>query len=212
MPAPFDRLLLASGNAKKLGELRGLLEPLGIALAAPSDVGGLPEVDEDRPTFAGNSAKKASSAARHSGLWALADDSGLEVAALYDRPGVRSARFSVDNGRDPGGDVDASNRAELLTQLQSLPGSPRDARFQCALALARPDGEIVAEFSGKTHGRIIDSERGASGFGYDPLFEFTEDGFSASGKTFAELDAAQKAQVSHRGRALGALLLWIQQQ
>ena len=212
MSAPIEHLLLASGNAKKLNELRGLLEPLGIALAAPSEVGGLPEVDEDRPSFAGNAAKKATSAALHARTWALADDSGLQVAALDDRPGVRSARFSADHGRDPGGDVDAANRAELLSQLQALPDAPRDARFHCALALARPDGSIAAEFAGETHGRIIDQERGTSGFGYDPLFEFTEPGFAATGQTFAELDAAQKAEVSHRGRALVALLRWIQEQ
>ncbi len=210
MPAPLDRLLLASGNAKKLAELRGLLEPLGIALVTPEDIGGLPEVIEDRPTFAGNSAKKATSAALHTGLWALADDSGLEVAALDNHPGVRSARFHADHGRDPGDDVDAANRAELLAQLQALPDAPRDARFQCALALAQPDGEIVAEFAGKTHGRIIDTERGGQGFGYDPLFEFAEPGSTLAGSTFAELTAEQKASISHRGRALANLARWLE--
>jgi len=193
------RLLVASDNRKKRAELEALLAPLGLELVSPSEVGGLPPVEEDRPTFAGNAAKKAASAARATGLWALADDSGLEVEALGGEPGVRSARFAGRHGDD------AANNALLLERLAGLPAERRGARFVCALALARPDGSLALEVEGATRGRILSAPRGGAGFGYDPLFLFTEEGFAETGRPFAELEPAEKARVSHRGRALRRL-------
>ena len=193
------RLLIASDNAKKRAELERLLAPLGHELVTPSELGGLPEVDEDRPTFAGNAAKKARSGALASGLWTLADDSGLEVEALDGAPGVRSARFAGRHGDD------AANNALLLERLAGLPPERRGARFVCALALARPDGELALEVEGRVDGRILEGARGTGGFGYDPLFLFTEAGFEETGRPFGELEPAAKARVSHRGRALREL-------
>ncbi len=193
------KLLLASGNTKKLGELSLLLAPLGVEVATPADVGGIPDVVEDKDTFAGNAAKKAVSAARATDLWCLADDSGLEVDALDGAPGVRSARFAGEPSND------ATNNAKLLRELDGLDAERRGARFVCALALANPSAEVVAEIRGEAHGRILASARGDAGFGYDPLFLFDEDGAPGSGSTFAELSAEQKSAVSHRGRALAEL-------
>jgi len=193
------KLLIASANPKKQRELRALLEAHGIGVVTPAELEPLPEVDEDQPTFAGNAAKKATSAARASGLWALADDSGLEVEALDGAPGVRSARWAgepCDDGR---------NNAKLLAALAQVPEARRGARFVCALALARPDGEIVLAVEGRAHGRILQGPRGDGDFGYDPLFLFTEPGHPQTGRGFAELDGVEKAAVSHRGRALRTL-------
>ncbi|MEM9379669.1 MAG: RdgB/HAM1 family non-canonical purine NTP pyrophosphatase [Planctomycetota bacterium] len=194
------KLLLASGNRKKLVELQRVAAPLGVEVVQPADVGGLPEVVEDGDTFAANAAKKATSGARHSGLWTLADDSGLMVDALGGAPGVFSARYAGRHGDD-----EANNR-KLLRELADVRDEQRGAAFVCALALARPEtGEIAHETEGRTHGRILRAPRGEGGFGYDPLFEFGEEGFPATGMVFATLSAEEKAAVSHRGRALRAL-------
>ncbi len=197
------KILLASGNPKKRKELASMLQPHGIELCTPDQVGGLPEVIEDQDSFRGNAAKKALSAARSSGLACLADDSGLEVDALNGAPGVFSARFS-----GPGAN-DAMNNAKLLHELSGLPAEERSARFKCALALAVPtsggDARLAAEFEGCVEGRILETARGDDGFGYDPLFLFDETGQPGCGRAFGELSAAEKALVSHRGRALAAL-------
>jgi len=193
------RLLIATQNAKKQRELELLLAPLEVEIVTPQDVGGLPEVDEDQPTFALNAAKKAVSAARASGEWALADDSGLEVEALDGAPGVRSARWAGEPA------ADARNNEKLLRELAGLPRERRGARFVCALALARPDGTLALEVDGEARGRILFAPRGSGDFGYDPLFLFTEPGFQQSGRGFAELTSPEKSAVSHRGRALRAL-------
>src|SRR5262245_39726664 len=194
------RILIATQNPKKRRELEHLLAPLAIEIVTPADVGGLPPVDEDQPTFALNAAKKAASAARASGEWTLADDSGLEVEALGGAPGVRSARWAGEPA------VDARNNAKLLRELAGVPDERRGARFVCALALARPDGTLALEVSGEARGRILDAPRGDGDFGYDPLFLFTEPGFAQTGMGFAELTGVEKSAVSHRGRALRALL------
>jgi XTP/dITP diphosphohydrolase len=194
------QLLLATGNPKKVAELRHMLAPLGAEVLVPADVGGLPDVEEDEPTFAGNAQKKARAAARASGRWCLADDSGLEVDALDGAPGVRSARFAGQPCDD------ARNNARLLAELDGRPAAERGARFVCALALAAPDGSIAASFEGTARGRILEAPRGAGDFGYDPLFLFTEPGFDATDRGFAELAAEEKARVSHRGRALRTLV------
>lgn len=197
------KLLLASGNKKKLVELRDVLDDRGdldVQLVVPAEVGGLPDVVEDGRTFAENAAKKAISAARASGMWALADDSGLEVDALGGAPGVNSARFAGVHGDD------AANNRLLLERLANVPDERRGARFVCALALARPDGSLALEVAGQACGRILHAPRGANDFGYDPLFEFTEPGFAQSGRGFAELSLVEKREVSHRGRALRSFI------
>jgi XTP/dITP diphosphohydrolase len=192
-------ILLATGNPKKIAELRGMLEPLGFDALGQDDVGGLPEVVEDKPTFAGNARKKAVSAARATGKWSLADDSGLEVDHLGGAPGVHSARFAGPHGDD------AANNEKLIGLLAGIPEERRGARFVCALALAAPDGGVVAEIEGTAHGQILEGPRGDGDFGYDPLFLFTEAGHAATGRGFAELSAEEKRAVSHRGRALREL-------
>lgn len=197
------RLLLASNNAKKLGELERLfegLEGLAVQIVLPREVGGVPDVVEDAPTFAGNAAKKARSAALAKGMWTLADDSGLSVDALGGAPGVRSARYAGAHGDD------GANNAKVLAELAGVPDFLRGAHFTCALALARPDGTIAAEIEGRTHGRILHAPRGTHDFGYDPLFELTEPGFAVTGRAFAEIGPDEKGSVSHRGRALRELL------
>ncbi len=193
------KLLLASNNQKKLKELTRILEGLEVRLVLPREIGGIPDVDEDQPDFAGNARKKARSAALASGMWALADDSGLEVEALGGAPGVFSARYAGTHGDD------AANNARLLRELAGIADERRGARFVCALALARPDGSSALEVQGTAAGRILRAARGTHDFGYDPLFEFTEPGFAETGRGFAELEAEEKARVSHRGRALREL-------
>ncbi len=192
--------LLASGNAHKLEEFRRLFAPAGIEILSPADVGGLPEVDETGSTFVANATLKAASAAKVSGHFALADDSGLCVDALDGAPGVRSARFAGPDADD------AANRKQLLERLDGLPADRRSAHFVCALVLVAPGGRVVTEVLGRTHGRILGTECGTGGFGYDPLFQFDEPADPASGRSFAELAPADKDRVSHRGRALEDLL------
>ncbi|MEZ5977262.1 MAG: RdgB/HAM1 family non-canonical purine NTP pyrophosphatase [Planctomycetota bacterium] len=190
-------LVVASGNAKKLAELRAILEPLGVRTLAPADVGGPPDVEADAPDFAGNARKKATSGARASDRWCLADDSGLAVDALGGAPGVHSARFAGKHGDD------AANNALLLEKLAGR--DDRGAAFVCTLALARPDGTVVATFRGEVRGRILERPSGTGGFGYDPLFALDEPGHPANGRSFAEIGASEKSAVSHRGRALREL-------
>lgn len=197
------QLLLASGNRKKLVELRAMLEPMGLELLSPSDVGGLPEVVEDRDTFEGNAQKKAVSAAQHAGHWSLSDDSGLAVDFLDGAPGVLSARFAGDGPRSES--QDAANNEKLLRLMADVPDAERGAHFVCALCLVRPDGSVASLLRGTSHGRILRAPRGTRDFGYDPIFEFTEPGFAATGMSFAEIEPALKSEVSHRGRALRAL-------
>lgn len=194
------KLLLASNNAKKHAELTRMLAPLEVEVLTPRDVGGLPDVVEDAPTFRGNAAKKAQFAARARGLWSLADDSGLEVDALGGAPGVHSARYAGSHGDD------AANNARLLRELSAVPRERRGAQFVSALALARPDGTLALEVSGRVRGEILFEPRGDGDFGYDPLFLFTEPGFPQTGRGFAELALDEKALVSHRGRALRELV------
>ena len=202
-------ILLASTNAHKLRELSDMLQPLGVEIASAATVEGLPEVEEDRDSFAGNAAKKALSAAEHTGLWSLADDSGLEVDALDGAPGIHSARFAGRHGDD-----EANNRL-VLERLREVPEAGRGAQFVCALVLAVPGGpggsgapaRVAGTFEGVVRGRILDGPRGEGGFGYDPLFQFDEPGQPLHGRVFAELAPHEKASVSHRGRALRKLAL-----
>jgi XTP/dITP diphosphohydrolase len=186
-------VLIATSNAGKLREIREVFAGWDLDWKALADYAGLPEPVEDRPTFAENAAKKALHYAALAGVWTLADDSGLEVDALDGAPGVSSARYA-------GPDQDsAANNVKLIAALRGVPAERRSARFRCALALS--DGRsVLATASGAIEGVIIDEPRGRNGFGYDPHFLLPE-----LGRTTAELDAAHKNSISHRGRALRSL-------
>lgn len=199
------RIVFATRNRKKVGELRVALAARGSTLevvALDEIAPNAPEVDEDRDTFAGNAEKKARAAHALTGLAAVADDSGLEVDALGGAPGVYSARYA-----GPGHDDEANNR-KLLHELARAAGDDlarRTARFRCALAFVDADGTLV-EADGTVEGRIALAPRGSGGFGYDPLF-LVEDGEGVGrGRTMAELTPEEKTRISHRGRAVAKLL------
>lgn len=188
------KILVASGNPKKLRELQRLAEGLPVQIVGPAEVGGaLPEVEEDGATFEANAEKKALAFARAFGIPAIADDSGLCVDALGGEPGVLSARYS---GHEPDPLRDEKNNAKLLRALVDVPAARRSARFVCALCLAFPDGRAHTVV-GTWEGRIAFSPRGGGGFGYDPLFLLPH-----RGKTAAELEPEEKARLSHRGAAM----------
>lgn len=191
----MDTLVLASGNQKKLDEMRAILEPLALKVVPQSDF-QVPEAEETGLTFVENAILKARNAAAHTGLPAIADDSGLEVDALNGAPGIYSARFS---GADAS---DAKNNALLIDMLGDLPDAPRTARYQAVLVLMRhPDDPTPLICQGTWDGEILLAPRGNGGFGYDPHFLIPELGVTA-----AEMDPAEKNRVSHRGRALKALM------
>jgi XTP/dITP diphosphohydrolase len=210
-------LVIASGNAGKIREFAALLADLPLEIRAQPE--GL-EVEETGATFGENARLKATAVALASGCWALADDSGLAVAALGGKPGVHSARYAA---------TDAERIARLLRELEAVraglgeaaaagarardpfpPGddpltaasviADRSARFTAALALADPSGAIRLEVEGHCPGVILEAPRGAGGFGYDPVFLVPE-----LGQTFAEMDKATKGRIGHRGRAFALL-------
>lgn len=186
-------IVVATRNPGKLREIVAILGDLPARLVGLDAMPAMPEVREDGASFLDNAVKKARHYAACSGLWVLADDSGLEVDALGGAPGVRSARYA-----GPGSD-DAANNAKLLAELAGVPEHERTARFRCVVVLA--DGEaVLARAEGTVEGVILDEPRGGEGFGYDPLF------FVPSlGCTTAELSLEQKNRISHRGRALRAI-------
>jgi XTP/dITP diphosphohydrolase len=203
-------LVIATGNAHQVGELRALLP--GVPLLGLDAFPPAASPAEDAPDYAGNAILKARAAFAHTGVPSLADDSGLEVDGLDGAPGLRSARFV------PGSDAD--RRRALVAALAARgPQAARSARFVCVIAVAGLPPEAVerASHAGETvvdgcvvsrgvcEGRIIDDERGVGGFGYDPLFEVPE-----LGRTFAELDSAEKHVRSHRGRAVARLRPFLQ--
>ena len=191
-----QRLLLATRNAHKTREVREILGDAWVVedLAARPD---LPDVEETGATFEDNARLKALVAAAHYDGWVLADDSGLEVDALGGEPGVRSARFAGE-----GAEME-ENRALLLERMRDVLAGARAARFRCVLALAR-GGDVVRVFNGTVEGAIIAEERGAGGFGYDPMF--VPEGGS---RTFAEMTSDEKHALSHRGRALAKLAAFL---
>jgi XTP/dITP diphosphohydrolase len=189
------RVVLASANRGKLRELAALLSPLSLTLV-PQESLGIASVAESGRSFLENALLKARHAAQHAQLPALADDSGLEVDALGGRPGVWSARFAG------AGASDAQNLARLLDELRAVPEGRRGASYQCVIVLVRRADDarpLIAH--GRWQGRIIGTPRGTGGFGYDPVFVP-----AGEERTAAELDAAGKNAVSHRGQALAALV------
>jgi len=184
-------LLIATGNAGKLREIRTLLGDLPLTLLSLTDFPSIEEVAETGSTFAENAALKALGYAQQAGVLTLADDSGLEVDALAGTPGVRSARYLGEN-------VSYADRiSALLTALKNVENDKRSARFVCALAIASPNREILYRTQAMCEGYIGDAPRGSGGFGYDPVF--VPHGFT---QTFGELPADIKNEISHRGQAL----------
>ena len=190
-----DRMLMASGNQHKLREVGEILAPYGTKVVNPDAVGGLPEVIEDGDTFAANAIKKAVSACQHTGLWCIADDSGIEALALGGVPGVYSARYA-----GPACD-DQANNAKLDAALREH--DDKRVQYRCVIALARPDAEPLT-WDGTFAGEWTHQPAGVGGFGYDPYVMVPD-----VGCTVAEMSSEDKHARSHRGQALRAWLAWL---
>lgn len=189
------KVVLASHNPHKLVEIREILQPLGIDVVLESELGVAVEVEETGTTFAENAYLKAKAVMEATGLPALADDSGIAVKALGGAPGIYSARY----GSDP--TLDDWGRLQLLLQnTAQVPDGQRQAKFVAAIALVYPDGRQIA-VQGEVHGELLRQPVGEGGFGYDPIFYYPP-----AGKSFAQLTAEEKNQVSHRARALRSLV------
>jgi XTP/dITP diphosphohydrolase len=194
--ASFKRLVIASGNPGKLREIAEILAPLGMDVS-PQSAYGVTEADEPHDTFIENALTKARHAARHTGLPALADDSGICVDALAGLPGVRSARYADDG--DPALTQDERNNRKLVAALEGAPD--RSAHYYCVIVLVtRADDPQPLIAEGIWNGVVLPEPRGSGGFGYDPFFVLPELGMTA-----AELPRETKNRLSHRGKALAAL-------
>ncbi len=194
----LERLVLATHNAGKIREIRDLLKPYNVSSVPASDL-GLAEPDETEATFAGNARLKANAAARASGLVALADDSGIAVAALHGEPGVHTA----DWAETPGGRDFVLAMMQLRERLEGVP-QPWIAQFHCTLCLAWPDGSDEV-FEGAVSGQVVWPMRGSNGFGFDPVF--VPDDHS---RTFAEMRPEEKHAIDHRSRAFAAFATRLQ--
>ena len=200
-----SKIVIASNNAGKISEIAALLTPLGFTLAAQAQY-GVPEIAEPHPTFIENSIAKARHAARLTGLAALADDSGICVAALNGAPGVHSARYADTAQSELNRhSTDQRNNAKLIDALTGI--TQRDAYYYCVIVYLRQADDpqpLIAE--GRWHGQIIDVARGTQGFGYDPHFYLPH-----LHKTAAELGKTEKNAISHRGLALAKLVACLKQ-
>jgi len=186
----MQELLIATANKKKLQEIKDLLKDSNFKITSLADYSNLPKIEEDGKTFSQNAIKKAVTIAMYTKKLTLGEDSGLEVKALKNKPGVYSARFSGE------GATDQKNNAKLLKALKKIPLKKRQARYRCFVALA--DGKkLIDVVNGSCNGLIATKAKGKNGFGYDPLFLIPR-----FNKTFGELDPAIKAKMSHRFRAL----------
>lgn len=194
-----EKVVLATRNPGKLTELRRLLDAAGanVELLGAADFAALPDVAETGATFAANALLKAVAAAQYTNLPAIADDSGLCVDALNGMPGILSARWAGRHGDD------LANLELVLAQMSDIPDGRRGASFVCAAAVAvpTPHGVITRVVEGEVVGTLLRSPRGTGGFGYDPIF--LPHGYQV---TTAEMSAEQKDRISHRGRAMGALV------
>lgn len=196
MADSMRRVVVATGNAGKLAEIKAALDIPGWTFVSPAELGGDPlEVEENGETFTDNAYAKALAYRDAFGLPALADDSGLVVDALGGRPGVRSARFAGEHASD------ADNTRKLLEELDGFGPEMRSARFQCAVVFVGDGKGEPVSACGICEGQIGFSPRGTNGFGYDPVFLPEE----AGGLTMAEIDMREKSAISHRGKALRAL-------
>ena len=204
VPDGRTTVVVATGNAHKLDELRAMLAGLPLRLLGLRDLPQAVEMPEETgATFRENADLKAVHVARAAGTWALADDSGFEVPALGDRPGVISARYAGATGTQR--EIDLANNRKLVAEARAaglFSGSAAPAaRFRCVLSLAAPDGRVLCRGEGSCAGLLVEEARGSAGFGYDPHFLVPE-----FGRTFAEIGPAEKNSTSHRARALADLL------
>ncbi|MCB9772612.1 MAG: XTP/dITP diphosphatase [Candidatus Omnitrophica bacterium] len=186
-------LLVATKNQGKMREIRELLKEFDVKVTSLADYPNCPDIVEDGKTFKANAIKKAAIIGKYTGKLTLGEDSGLQVKALGNKPGIYSARFSGE------GATDEKNNSRLLSELRKVPTLKRQARYRCFAALC--DGKkLIGVVDGSCGGVIIDKRKGANGFGYDPLFLIPR-----YKKTFGELDPLIKAKISHRARALRKL-------
>jgi len=188
-------LVIGTNNLAKGRELSELLHPYGFLVQTLQDFSDAIDVVENGETFAANAQAKACEQAEHLGCWVLADDSGIEVKALGGKPGIYSARFAGEDASD------ADNSAKLLAELSEVPEEKRAANYYCHVAVADPRGILRAESSGICRGLIRFEGTGSNGFGYDPLFEIVE-----YHRTFGELGPSVKKVISHRARAMRAIV------
>jgi XTP/dITP diphosphohydrolase len=193
----MKKILVASTNPGKIAELRAMLD-LDVEWSGLADFPDIPEIEEDGETFAENARKKAVGYAKQTGLWTIADDSGLVVDALGGQPGVKSARFSGAKDKERTL-LDHKNMAKVLKLLEGTPKEKRTARFVCCLCLASAE-KVLIETEGKLEGIIAEKEEGANGFGYDPIFFVPK-----LGKSVAQLTQEEKNAISHRGNAIRKL-------
>lgn len=191
------KILVATTNPGKIAELRAMLD-FDVEWLGLSDFSNISEIPEDGLSFAENARRKAVGYTKQTGLWTIADDSGLVVDALGGAPGVKSARFSGDKGVDRTL-LDHKNMAKVLKLLESVPKEKRTARFVCCLCLASPE-KVLIETEGKLEGFIAEKEIGENGFGYDPIFFVPQ-----LNKTVAQLSREEKNAISHRGNAIRKL-------
>ena len=191
--------VLATKNKKKIEEIKRIFSGINIRVLSLDGFPECPDVEEDGRTFRANAVKKAIEVARHTGLPAIADDSGLVVRALGGAPGVFSARYAGENADDQ------KNVRKLLRAMKNLKDEERKARFVCCIAFALPDGHFRT-FTGFISGRIGRSRKGFDGFGYDPVFYPV-----GHDMTFAEMTGAEKDSLSHRGRALRKLYEYLKE-
>ena len=187
------RIVFATGNAGKMREIRMIMEDMGMEILSMKEIGINPDIVEDGTTFTENAIIKAKAVAALTDAIVLADDSGLEIDALNKEPGIYSARYM---GEDTSYRI---KNANLIERLEGVPDEKRTARFVCAIAAVLPNGELLTTL-GTVEGRIGYEEKGANGFGYDPIFFLPE-----FGCTSAELTDEQRNEISHRGKALRAM-------
>lgn len=192
-------LLIATFNTGKMRELTSLLSGIPFSLRSLNSLSGVREIEETGTTISENAELKAAGYARQTGLWALADDTGIEIDALGGAPGVYSDRFAGE------GASDAEKVQKVLTELASLPDTTRVAKFVCVMALSDPTGKIIFNAEDACTGWIAFGPRGFNGFGYDSIF--VPDGFD---RTFGELDPDIKQQISHRARASAKIIRYLQ--
>lgn len=195
--AAIRQLLVATTNAGKLREIRTLLNGVPVQLLGLSDLPPIEEPEETGATFEENAKLKARYYSERSGLWTVAEDSGLVIDALGGEPGVRSARFLRPDATYP------ERFSVIFRRLNDLPGAPRTARFVAAVASVE-DGRVVYETTGVVEGDIAEAPRGAGGFGYDPIFYYP-----AYRRTLAEVTEAEKIAIAHRGIAFRSFAQWI---
>ena len=201
----MKHVFIASSNPGKLRDFSAVAARHGVEVSLLPEFMSFPECIEDGATFEDNARKKAEHYSLHApGHVVLADDSGIEIDALGGEPGVRSARYAATS--EHGNSNDAANNALVFERMKDVPDEKRTGRFVCVISIAK-DGAHIASFRGQAEGTILSELRGSGGFGYDSMFYFP-----SLGKTFAELSPAEKAAVSHRGRAFEKFLEWCDSQ